>query len=226
MSERFTPFPKIPRLLKPIVITEKIDGTNGAVRVVPVGGTDQPYAGGVRAGEYMVYAQSRTRDIPLAPLGMDDLDYRKRDNHGFGAWVREHAEALAVTLGPGVHFGEWWGYKINRGYNCENGDKRFSLFNVERWGIFSDPEYAPDIPGLGAVPVLYEGEFDTMAIEGTLDTLRMLGSSAAPGYMTPEGVVIYHKASGALFKVTYARSPKVLAGRVVETSPQALSAAA
>jgi LexA DNA binding domain len=35
-----------------------------------------------------------------------------------------------------------------------------------------------------------------------LDFLRSDGSAAAPGFMRPEGVVIFHTASGALFKQT------------------------
>jgi hypothetical protein len=39
-------------------------------------------------------------------------------------------------------------------------------------------------------------------METILDTLRVEGSVAAPGYMNPEGVVLYHAASKGLFKVT------------------------
>lgn len=34
MSLEFQPFPKIPRLRRQIVVTEKLDGINGAVRLV------------------------------------------------------------------------------------------------------------------------------------------------------------------------------------------------
>jgi hypothetical protein len=52
------------------------------------------------------------------------------------------------------------------------------------------------------VPVLYRGDFDLDAIEGELNVLHAFGSAAAPGFMKPEGVVIYHTAANQLFKVT------------------------
>ena len=36
-----------------------------------------------------------------------------------------------------------------------------------------------------------------------LETLRSGGSLAAPGFMRPEGIVIYHHASGGMFKVLF-----------------------
>jgi hypothetical protein len=44
--------------------------------------------------------------------------------------------------------------------------------------------------------------FDTKSIEMILETLKLNGSVAAPGFMKPEGIVIFHKASGTLFKKT------------------------
>jgi hypothetical protein len=55
------------------------------------------------------------------------------DNFGFAAWVEANRDEL-LTLGPGRHFGEWWGSGIQRGYGLPKGEKRFSLFNVSRWG--------------------------------------------------------------------------------------------
>ena len=52
------------------------------------------------------------------------------------------------------------------------------------------------------VPVLYRGPFDTQAIAGVLTELRACGSTAAPGFMQPEGIVIFHTASLTLFKKT------------------------
>jgi hypothetical protein len=34
------------------------------------------------------------------------------------------------------------------------------------------------------------------------DNLRVYGSTAAPGFMRPEGVIAYHTAAKALFKYT------------------------
>jgi hypothetical protein len=186
----FVPFPKIARLSRDVVVTEKIDGTNAQVHI-----TD--------AGE--VFAGSRTRwIIPAA------------DNYGFAAWVEKHREEL-LALGPGSHFGEWWGRGIQRRYGLT--EKRFSLFNVGRWMDSRANEW-PDHYSRAkltlapacchVVPVVYAGPFDTDGINETLDDLRRVGSVAAPGFMQPEGVVVFHPASGALFKKTTEKdeSPK------------------
>ncbi len=101
----FTPFPKIARLNREIVVSEKIDGTNACVQVLEDG---------------TVLAQSRTRFITP-----------ENDNYGFARWVRENEDELRAGLGFGTHFGEWWGRGIQRGYGVD--DKRFSLFNTQRW---------------------------------------------------------------------------------------------
>lgn len=171
----FQSFPKIARLSRECIVTEKIDGTNGCI-FIGEGGDD------VRV-EFLV--GSRTRWI--TPV---------EDNHGFARWAYEHMEEL-LKLGPGRHFGEWWGNGIQRGYGLVNGDKRFSLFNTARW---SDPEVRPAC--CGVVPVLYEGLFDTHIINQTLMLLGVAGSYAAPGFMRPEGIIVFHTARGYLFKKT------------------------
>jgi hypothetical protein len=102
----FKEWAKIARLNREIVITEKIDGTNGCI----FNGAD---------GEFLV--GSRTRWITP-----------EQDNYGFARWAYEHKEELQL-LGEGYHYGEWWGSGIQRGYGLVKGDKRFSLFNVGRW---------------------------------------------------------------------------------------------
>lgn len=204
----FTEFPKIGRLFRPIVITEKIDGTNAAVVVQDLAPNDEAYGEGDEVvygpgivlnvdpsydtwKPFYVYAQSRKQVI--SP---------EADNFGFAAWVREHAYELAMSLGPGVHFGEWWGSGIQRRYGLD--EKRFSLFNVSRW---SDDSVRPDC--CHVVPVLEElGTFDSQAIKGALLALESRGSSAAPGFMDPEGVVVYHKHSNSLFKATIKNDDK------------------
>lgn len=167
MSE-FQPWPKIARLNRDIVITEKIDGTNAAIGVTEDG---------------EVYAQSRTRIITP-----------KDDNFGFAKWVESIADYAREALGPGVHFGEWWGLGIQRGYGQTS--KRFSLFNTARWKDLGTESV------IGVVPVLYEGPFAQKAIYGAEGRLRNQGSVAAPGFMKPEGIVIYHTAARSMFKVT------------------------
>lgn len=197
----FRSWPKTPRLLKNMVITEKIDGTNACVVIeeAPEGyhmGSPIPedvidlvaFEGKV----YFIGAQSRNRMILPG----------KRDNAGFAAWVDENAYQLFYTLGPGYHYGEWFGYKIGRTYGLELGDRRFALFNSSRWGFLSDPNAAPNIPGLVVVPVLYQGTFNTEDIEDVFAELMVDGSSAVPGFMKPEGIIIYHSASGQVYKMT------------------------
>jgi len=164
--EKFQAFPKMPRLTREIVITEKIDGTNAQVCI----GED----GSIRAG-------SRTRWITP-----------EDDNFGFARWVDANRDEL-LLLGPGRHFGEWWGSGIQRTYGLS--ERRFSLFNVSRWS-----EERPAC--CHVVPLLYRGVFDTAAVENVLDVLRLDGSQASPGFMNPEGVIVFHVAGNLGFKKT------------------------
>lgn len=168
----FEGFPKIGRLNRGIVITEKIDGTNAQIAISDDGLTMQ--------------VGSRKRWITP-----------EDDNFGFAGWARENETEL-LRLGPGRHFGEWWGGKIQRGYGRE--EKTFSLFNSGRW---SDAETRPLC--CDVVPVLYAGKNTTEDIERTLDALREHGSVAQEGYMNPEGVVVFHSATRTSFKVTLDR---------------------
>ena len=165
----FTGFPKIARLHRSMVVTEKIDGSNAQIVV----GDD----GSVRAG-------SRKRWITP-----------EDDNFGFARWVAENETELS-TLGPGQHFGEWWGAGIQRRYGLDH--KRFSLFNAHRWS--DERGERPDCCYI--VPVLYLGDFDTSEVGTQLLRLESLGSVAAPGFMNPEGVVVWHTAARVLFKMT------------------------
>lgn len=221
MSEiEFQGFGKIARLNRDIVVTEKIDGTNGAIGIVKLvdseiglGRVDLPSNAKLVLGksegpftlapviDYLVYAQSRKRII--TPMS---------DNFGFARWVWDNADTLVEDLGEGLHFGEWWGSGIQRGYGLEKGDKRFSLFNVKRWYepcslVHSDIDECLlpkkfKTPSLGVVPVLYRGPFIMSRIQATLVDLDLHGSSAVHGFYRPEGVVVYHTAANELFKVT------------------------
>lgn len=177
---KFVEFPKIARLRRECVITEKLDGTNAAVHIVQ-GEPDTPNFV-ARVDGFTLYAQSRNRFIVPGS-----------DNYGFAAWVRDNASEL-VKLGPGCHFGEWWGKGVQRGYGLM--ERRFSLFNTARW----KPDNLPAC--CHVVPVLYAGKFSTDVVESVLDELRKNGSWAAPGFKSPEGVVVYLPAARQLFKVT------------------------
>jgi hypothetical protein len=190
----FVKFDKIPRLYRPIVVTEKIDGTNAQVYVPE--DPNEP-----------VLAGSRNRWLTV-----------ESDNFGFAAWVAEHEDELR-QLGPGRHFGEWWGRGIQRNYGLS--ERRFSLFNVSKWlGVAesagdawrcsgsdmaafplgtcsSAPACCHTVPVIGVFPV-----FDRVIVDDCIHHLRTHGSFAAPGFKQPEGIVIFHTASGHLFKVT------------------------
>jgi len=177
----FEPFPKMARLSRDIVVTEKIDGTNAQVFI----GDD----GTIRAG-------SRTRWITPG---------KQTDNYGFAGWVQDNRDDL-LKLGPGRHFGEWWGKGIQRGYGMS--ERRFSLFNVHRW---ADDALRPTC--CHVVPTLYSGSFDECAITDTISVLGAFGSAAAPCFMDPEGIIVFHTAAGIGFKKTIKddHKPKSLA---------------
>lgn len=202
----FQEWPKIARLNRDIIITEKIDGTNGAIiieehpfgshydeipgAVLVFGPVDNEYDG-LPKHEYLVAAQSRKRLITP-----------DNDNHGFAKWVYENAQTLARILGPGRHFGEWWGSGIQRGYGCNPGERYFSLFNVKRWDPVFDKDWESWPAELSIVPVLYWGKFDQQAIELALEDLQDEGSFARFDFKQPEGIVVYHTAANEMFKVT------------------------
>lgn len=185
----FQGFPKIARLSRNVIISEKIDGTNGVIHIGPLPNVQVEHEGhtsywyGPDGSTWGMWVGSRTRWI-----GPGD------DNYGFAAWAQANTEELK-RLGPGTHFGEWWGAGIQRNYGLS--EKRWSLFNVSRW---SDDSARPTC--CHVVPVLYEGPFLTDQVQLALAMLKMQGSAAAPGFMKPEGVVIYHAAANRLFKKT------------------------
>jgi hypothetical protein len=197
MTIDFKGFPKMARLSRDIIVTEKIDGTNAQVYVTPEG---------------ELFAGSRTRWITP-----------EQDNFGFARWVQENRDEL-LTLGPGQHFGEWWGKGIQRGYGLE--ERRFSLFNTLRWVRHGDiplqlPTLDPRVtrlqevlpPCCDLVPVLYQGPFLMQEIALRLSWLKNFGSYAAPKFMNPEGVVVFHTAGNVAFKKTIEKDemPKALA---------------
>ena len=170
MTPQFTPFPKIPRWSKEVIITEKLDGTNASVLI-----TEQE----------CILVGSRNRWITP-----------QDDNYGFAKWVQENYKEI-LRLGPGHHFGEWWGKGIQRGYGLK--ERRFSLFNVSRWSTDNLPDC------VGVVPTLWQGELklDNNFINEVMENLLISGSKAAPGFMNPEGIIIFHTGSNTPYKKTF-----------------------
>ena len=207
---QFNAFPKMARLSREVIITEKIDGTNAQVHILPwPAATPCPPEtidlwteyDGVNHHGFIMLAGSRNRYITV-----------KADNFGFAAWVKSNAIALR-ELGVGRHFGEWWGSGIQRGYDLK--EKRFSLFNVNRWCAHdvepqsiatADPRVVkrqePAPTCCHVVPLMYRGEFNTQNVDYALDWLSRAGSIASPGYHKPEGVVVFHVAGNVGFKKT------------------------
>lgn len=155
------------------VVTEKIDGTNGLVFV-----SDNRE---VRAG---------SRNRWLTP---------ENDNYGFAAWVEANKDLLA-RLGPGHHYGEWWGTGIGRGYGVDY--RAFSLFDAPRWReAFKDEVRFPLamrlVARLDYVPILHFGPMYAEVPFRCDENLYLNGSVAAEGYMYPEGVVVQYLTGGS-----------------------------
>ena len=164
----FKEFPKIPRFSREIIITEKIDGTNASIFI----GDN---------GEFLTGSRNRW----VTPID---------DNYGFSKWANDNKDEL-LKLGPGHHFGEWWGQGIQRKYNMK--EKVFSLFNVHRWNDETKPSCC------SLVPIILDGiDMHSDHIEHALNFLKVNGSVASPGFNRPEGIIIYHKAGNILFKKT------------------------
>jgi hypothetical protein len=214
--ESFQEFGKIPRFNREVVVTEKIDGTNGQVFIErKFMGSALEYNGsllnlpftlvldesemddaGLPTHEFHVWAGSRNRF--LTP---------ENDKHGFCDWV--WANALELTkLGEGRHYGEWYGKGIQRGYGLD--EKRFMLFNTSRW---SDPEVRPKCCEVSTV--LFKGPMLNLfsdisdcgccpfsLMDQVIHDLSENGSFHVPGFDRPEGVVLYHHAANQLFKYT------------------------
>jgi hypothetical protein len=163
----FKAWPKIPRRNKPVIVTEKIDGSNGIIHI---------------SEEGVVTAGSRNRWL------VDGAE-----NYGFAVWVRQHEEELRA-LGTGYHYGEWFGAGIQRGYDLS--ERRFALFNTSRWNNNHPPPACCSV-----VPVLGIGFESDGVIKRLLDELIVGGSRAVPGFMKPEGIVVFHTAAGTFQKV-------------------------
>jgi hypothetical protein len=173
IAEPFVSFPKLYRMRGPVIVTEKIDGTNAQIYI-----SDTEFKAG-----------SRTRWIKPGD-----------DNFGFAAWAYSVKDELIRLLGPGKHYGEWWGKGIQRNYGMK--ERIFSLFNTSRW---NDPATLLELSKINVrvVPVLYSGPFDTVIYDNAMISLKSGGSFAAPGFMNPEGIVLYDTQSGTGFKRTF-----------------------
>jgi hypothetical protein len=218
---KFVEFKKIPRLSRDVIITEKIDGSNGQICIFSLETLKKEFDTLEQMSDWIeqyclyvhpdnphveekdklyIFAASRNRWLNVG---------KQNDNHAFAYWVKENAPSL-VMLGEGRHFGEWYGKGIQRGYGLE--EKRWALFNVSKWQnkdlplVDEKQKYPPSC--CEVVPILYEGMFDTNVINVALEDLRVNGSKAVPGYLDAEGVCIFHTASGHYYKKTLQNDEK------------------
>lgn len=170
-TPEFRPWGKTPRYFDiHAVVTEKIDGTNALIHITEDG---------------RLYPGSRNRWLS---------EGKKTDNYGFATFCAANREEL-LKLGPGWHYGEWWGRGIGRGYGFNdaahseyaNQGRFLSLFNTRRWGAHN-----PTTPRcVTAVPILAEGRLAPALVNNAVARLQETGSVAAPGFMDVEGVVVY-----------------------------------
>jgi len=182
----FEKWKSIPRLNKEVIVTEKIDGTNAQIHIfdqrTELGMYDIP-AECVLAREdnLLMCAGSRSRYISV-----------EDDNFGFAKWVQDNHEEL-FKLGPGRHYGEWWGLGIQRGYALS--ERRLSMFNP-KW-----EDQGPQC--VSTAPILARGTDLSVLANYGMAVLREKGSFAAPGFMDPEGIIVYHSAANQMFKTTF-----------------------
>ncbi|MFE1095862.1 RNA ligase family protein [Streptomyces smyrnaeus] len=217
-TSAFPKFPKTTRVTKDVVLTEKIDGTNGLIYVQDANTEDARVMPGYDSfvstwhGDYFIRAGSRNRWLKPG---------KESDNYGFASFVREHAEDLA-GLRPGLHYGEWFGKGINRGYGLE--EKRFALFNAGRFydpkAPYTDPQTIdygygerPCPDSLTVVPVLAVTTFASVSryLDIVCDTMPGAFSFLNMDFARPEGVMVYDTATKVYKKCIFgSTSPKSL----------------
>ena len=203
MTIVFEGYPKTPRFEKPVIVTEKIDGTNAQIYIRP---TDEFYD---PQYDSLIFNQNEDNSEPNGYLLRAGSRNRwispSDDNYGFANWMFDNAAEL-VKLGVGRHFGEWWGRGIGRGYDLDT--RKFSLFNVSRWlklnGVYGTgsgiPKWVQTCPSCCDVVPVLDRDAEFADVYGIMTWLESVGSIANPGYKRPEGVVAFHTGSGQVYK--------------------------
>lgn len=196
-DEYFEAWPKtkhIDKVLGGVTVTEKIDGTNACV---------------VFEEDGYMYVQSRNRIITPAA-----------DNQGFARWAYRHQKDLFHILGPGRHFGEWWGKGIGRKYDMQHNV--FSVFNNGRFykTLPGDPLDSMATRTLdtgifdqvSAVPHIFSGEYNSPEMNAAIAELANGNSLAARQYNIeypdPEGVCFYFREFDKVAKLVFANPGK------------------
>lgn len=153
-----------------VIVTEKIDGTNGVVHISPEG---------------VVTAGSRNRWLTV-----------EKDNYNFAKWVQENAETLKETLGQGYHYGEWAGKGIQGRY--KNAEQRsFFLFDTLQYSHLEGISW-PDLNVVPTILTSEEGMWSNDLLHISKSVIARTGSYAYPK-QPAEGVVLsVYRNSGAL----------------------------
>jgi len=177
----FKGWPKTTRRKSKCTISEKLNGSNGAL------------AFGVKAeiNENNVYVIT----VEMAVQTRNRIVTVKDDQTGIAKWAEKNKETLINDLvyfdpvpKPGLyyHYGEF----MTRGHK----EPHFYLFNTRRWtGVNFQT------PTLKVVPVLYEGVYYDGVVEECLEDLRQNGSKVHSN-VPAEGVVIYYQGNDTVFK--------------------------
>ena len=144
--------------------------------------------------ENQIVAGSRTRYLSL-----------DSDNYGFARFVEENKEELREKLGLGTHYGEWYGAGIGSTYGLK--EKRLVLFNTNK--IFEK-----GLPNrIDILPILYQGLYTDTIINEVLIDLKSNGSKLVPGWMKPEGIVIFFPQLGHRFKRVFEQEEVMWKGK-------------
>ena len=126
-----------------------------------------------------VLAQSRSRIITPTD-----------DNYGFARWVKENrrflVSAKATTSASG-------GGRASSASTAKSAS--VSRCSTCRWADGCGRPFCCDV-----VPTLLVGEFRSIDFARVEHDLRAGGSVAAPGFMKPEGFVVYHHRLNAYLK--------------------------
>jgi hypothetical protein len=201
----FTPFEKIPRYRSSLCITEKIDGVNAQVKIIDTRDLTLEQLTHLGTSPYCIDSWHEPNDTILcmlagsrkrwiAPEGSGKLE-KGCDNYAFAQFVRDNCEDLR-QLGPGAHYGEWWGGGIARKYG--RAEKTFSLFNAVRWNPNN-----PNKPDCCSVVDIMDTENPAEAMMMLKSQGSMIITDAGTRFHKPEGIIVYHSGSKSYFKQTF-----------------------
>lgn len=191
-NPEFRKWPKIPRFFETeIVVSEKIDGTNGLICIYP------------SQELYKIKAGSRNRWLSI-----------DNDNFGFAKWVKDNSEELISLLGPGYHYGEWWGQGIQRTYDME--EKIFSLFNTHRWGHLQEEKAICDVvphvkfnfgsctgSDIDSEMASFDEILQDIHVSLTPSGQSPCAKKYGKEYFNVEGFMLFHQRANQIFKVPF-----------------------